>query len=101
MTVEAFDAAWLTLREPVDHRSRAETLVTEVEREWRLRGWRTVLDLGSGTGSNLRYLAPRLSGRQVWTLFDQDAELLASAATDTENVHLRCVRGDLVDLSLV
>ena len=100
MTVEAFDAAWLTLREPVDHRSRPETLVTELEREWRLRRWRTVLDLGSGTGSNLRYLAPKLSGRQVWTLFDQDADLLAAAATDTENVHVSCVRGDLVDLSV-
>jgi hypothetical protein len=35
-----------------------------------------VLDLGTGTGSNLRYLAPRLPGRQRWLVVDRDPELL-------------------------
>lgn len=35
------------------------------------------MDLGSGTGSNLRWLAPRLGGLAAWTLVDHDPELLA------------------------
>src|SRR5262249_34424504 len=36
-----------------------------------------VLDLGTGTGSNLRYLVPRLSGPQEWLAIDRDAVVLA------------------------
>lgn len=35
-----------------------------------------VVDLGSGTGSNLRYLTPRIPGSQEWVLVDHDAALL-------------------------
>ena len=59
-----------------------------------------MLDLGSGTGSNLRWLAPRLGGAQAWTLVDHDAALLARAvATGVERVpgvaSVARVRGDL------
>jgi SAM-dependent methyltransferase len=74
-----FDSAWLALREPVDHRSRAVAAMTLLERAWRAGGWSRIVDLGSGTGSNLRYLAPRLPGVRSWTLVDHDAELLARA----------------------
>jgi SAM-dependent methyltransferase len=46
-----------------------------------------VVDLGSGTGSNLRFLAPRLAtakgeaGPLPWVLVDHDAVLLAEAAS--------------------
>jgi hypothetical protein len=40
-----------------------------------------VLDLGAGTGANMRYLAPRLPEPQRWLLVDYDAALLASVAT--------------------
>jgi len=36
-----------------------------------------VVDLGSGTGSNLRYLTPRLPPVQHWRLVDRDRALLA------------------------
>jgi hypothetical protein len=72
-----FPAAWLDLREPVDHRSRAESLVSALTDRWRTETWRRVLDLGSGTGSNLRYLASRLPPPQTWALVDHDADLLA------------------------
>ena len=77
MSNAAFDAAWLAIREPVDHRSRDASLIPPLEAEWRRRGWSRVLDLGCGTGSNLRYLAPRLPRGQDWVLLDHDAELLA------------------------
>lgn len=36
-----------------------------------------ILDLATGTGANLRCLAPRIGGRQEWLLADKDARLLA------------------------
>jgi SAM-dependent methyltransferase len=77
MTEEGFSPEWLALREPTDHRSRSTRLVSLLRDEWRARGWTRLLDLGSGTGSNVRYLAPRLPGRQEWTLIDHDADLLS------------------------
>jgi len=70
---------WLALREPVDHRSRADDLVAPLAEWWGSRPSQRVLDLGCGTGSNLRYLAPRLPDEQVWTLVDRDAAALDRA----------------------
>jgi len=79
---EHFASDWLALREPVDHRSRAEELIEPFLTWWNVESARrgdpalSVVDLGCGTGSNLRYLAPRLAGPQRWTLVDHDAALL-------------------------
>ena len=73
---ERFPADWLDLREPTDHRSRSPALLTPLETTWRTQRWHRVLDLGSGTGSNLRYLAPKFPGHQAWTLVDHDPDLL-------------------------
>ena len=81
MGEETFTSDWLALREPVDHRSRAADLVAPLAEWWESRPGERVLDLGSGTGSNLRYLGPRLPGEQEWTLVDRDAALL-DRATD-------------------
>ena len=37
------------------------------------------LDVASGTGSNVRYLAERLPAHQDWLLVDDDRELIAQA----------------------
>ncbi len=39
-------------------------------------------DLGCGTGSMGRWLAPRLPGPQHWVLYDRDADVLELAATE-------------------
>lgn len=96
---ETFDAAWLALREPVDDRSRAAAAMSLLGPAWRAAGWSRVVDLGSGTGSNLRYLAPRLPGVRSWTLVDHDAELLARAAVPGEVEAARVV-GDLATAGL-
>jgi SAM-dependent methyltransferase len=77
--MSGFSADWLALREPIDARSRSAALVDRL-RARAPRGPRRILDLGSGTGANLRYLAPRLGGVQDWLLVDHDGALLDSMA---------------------
>ena len=74
-----FSADWLALREPADHRARNAKLAHAVTSYF--EGWRpvTVIDMGCGTGSNLRATAPLLGPDQFWTLVDYDAQLLAAA----------------------
>lgn len=71
--------AWLRLRESADAAARAADLVELIQPC--LPGDRALVhDLGCGTGSMGRWLAPRLSGAQHWTLYDRDADLLVGAA---------------------
>lgn len=81
-----FSADWLALREPVDHRSRNLTLQNQVidflnQTTPVVPGLLHITDLGSGTGSNLRALAPHFGAMQCWTLVDYDPALLHSART--------------------
>ncbi|EHJ93270.1 glycosyltransferase [Vreelandella boliviensis] len=75
-----FESDWLTLREAADVDSRSQRLA-EFAAEWLSARAPTPLiaDLGCGRGSNMRFLAPRLSGHQRWKLIDHDALLLAQA----------------------
>jgi len=97
---ERFDAAWLDLREAVDHRSRADELLDPLREWWTAVQGATILDLGCGTGSNLRYLAPELPGRQAWTLVDHDEALLQRIEAPSADVAVRAVRGDLAGTGL-
>jgi hypothetical protein len=75
-----FDPSWLALREPADRAARAESLVEPLLAALRPGTTLQVHDLGSGTGSMPRWLAPRLPGPQLWVLHDHDPALLAAAA---------------------
>jgi len=75
-------AAWLALREAADAAARATELVEELRPFLANDGVTEVRDLGCGTGSMARWLAPRLPGPQHWGLYDRDAELLPLAASD-------------------
>ena len=78
--VTGFSAEWLDRREPADHRSRNRKLEHALAKHF--DGWRpiTVVDLGCGTGSNLRATAPLLGPEQHWTLVDYEQALLDAAA---------------------
>lgn len=83
MMDEHFAVDWLAARESADHAARSEVLLD------RLRGWfgqralLRIVDLGAGTGSNARYLAPRLALPQHWTLVDHDPDLLGRVSIPT------------------
>lgn len=80
-----FNRDWLALRAPADTAARDLALLAPLE------AWRAarsgeeplaVLDLGCGTGANLRWLAPRLAAQaggrldQTWHCVDNDPALL-------------------------
>jgi len=73
---------WLALREPADAAARADDLVDHLEPRLAPTGRRVIHDLGGGSGSMGRWLAPRLPGAQHWVVHDRDADLLAAAAAD-------------------
>jgi SAM-dependent methyltransferase len=79
--VTGFAPQWLALREAADRRSRSPAVLAAT-RLWADRratrsGALRVVDLGAGTGSNLRCLVPHLPAPQMWTLVDHDPRLLA------------------------
>lgn len=74
-----FSTEWLDLRESADVRARNGEVANAVSARFALRDELNVLDLGSGTGSNLRATAQLLPSRQIWTLVDHDPDLLDAA----------------------
>lgn len=74
---ESFDADWLELREPHDARARSIALALALSEALPARP--RLLDLGAGTGSLFRWLAPILNRPQAWTLVDADVTLIEFA----------------------
>ena len=90
-----FSADWLSLRQPADYKARSQNLNTML-RDWlkQQSGDQveplppTLVDLGTGLGSNAGYLAKVLDSPQTWLLIDQDTGLLAAAAARLEPLGL-------------
>jgi SAM-dependent methyltransferase len=74
---EVFDGDWLDLREDQD------TLARDLELGERLAALLParprLLDLGSGTGSLIRWLGPIIDRAQAWTMVDADPALMSRA----------------------
>lgn len=76
---------WLKLREAADWEARSARLVQQAIDAAPHKGTPyasegtsfNVLDLGTGTGSNVRYLAERLPAHQRWLVVDRSPDLLA------------------------
>jgi SAM-dependent methyltransferase len=79
--MSGFSSEWLALREAADHRARASRLTAQLITDFASRDNVRILDLGSGTGSNLRALAPALGKAQDWILVDENKDLLNHAYT--------------------
>jgi hypothetical protein len=69
--VSGFSAEWLSLREPADAAARSAALAASFA-----GSARRIVDLATGTGANVRYLAPRLPAARHWLAVDDDAALL-------------------------
>ncbi|MGW1161511.1 class I SAM-dependent methyltransferase [Streptomyces sp. NPDC002519] len=108
--VPRYAPQWLHLREPADAAARAELLGPLRTRLAHRPGRATdpvvhdlvVHDLGCGTGSMGRWLAPLLDGAQHWILHDRDPYLLHFAtvgapktAADGSPVTVTTQRGDI------
>ncbi|MGV9347670.1 methyltransferase domain-containing protein [Streptomyces spiralis] len=101
---------WLRLRETADAAARATELLDPLRTRIAGRpdpyGGLVVHDLGCGTGSMGRWLAPRLDGPQHWILHDRDPYLLhfaavaaAGAAADGSRITVETRRGDVARLT--
>ncbi|MBP8534239.1 SAM-dependent methyltransferase [Streptomyces sp. MK37H] len=103
--VPRYTPDWLELREGADAAARSPELLEALGPQ--LSGPPLVIhDLGCGTGSMGRWLAPRLSGPQLWILHDRDPDLLdraavrmPRAATDGSRITVATARGDLSRLT--
>lgn len=78
--MSGFGADWLAMREPFDGDARSARMVDELLAHWADAEVTEIVDLATGTGANVRYLAPRIPGRQRWTVVDHDARLLDAVA---------------------
>lgn len=97
MSVSAsFSTEWLTLREHYDAHSRNRDLVERLDLSTTFRPALSILDLGAGTGSMMRYLAPHLRPPQHWLLADHDGALLAQAEPPGLAVTAETLVADLV-----
>jgi len=92
---------WLTLREDADARARSTELAAAAA-ERMPAGEARIHDLGSGTGSMMRWLAPLLPGPQTWVLHDWNSQLLDAAQpaldADGRPTAVRVQVGDLAQL---
>src|SRR5262245_48456195 len=70
---------WLALREPADTDARSQRLTNEAVAAIGRHDPLSILELGTGTASNVRYLAGRLPMPQRWLIVDRDSGLLAEA----------------------
>jgi hypothetical protein len=77
---------WLALREPADAAARSRELVDRVQTRLPSDSMTVVHDLGCGSGSMGRWLAPMLTGPQHWVMYDRDADLLRLAGVDMPSV---------------
>jgi hypothetical protein len=96
--MSGFSAEWLALREPYDaaacNPAVRDTTIASIAGLDPV----SIVDLGTGTGSGLRALAPLIPARQTWRLVDNDLSLLARAV-DTERPERVQVIGMPVDLA--
>ena len=100
--MSGFSAEWLALREPADRAARSVDVTRFVLDSLARETAPVLVDLGCGTGSNVRYLAPQIPGCR-WRLVDDDEQLLSVARVaavprrDTSgqpaHAHRPCARG--------
>src|SRR5690606_31950670 len=88
--VSGFSLEWLALREPADTAARSQALVTDLRAALQTNGELEVVDLGAGSGANLRFMAPLLGGAQRWLALDDDTALLSALKHEFTGAGFTC-----------
>ncbi|MEL7467987.1 MAG: class I SAM-dependent methyltransferase [Pseudomonadota bacterium] len=79
----SFSADWLDLRADADRQARNPDMAARLSARFQgVEGLR-ILDLGSGTGANMRLTSQLLGPKQHWTLVDNDPALLSTVTGPT------------------
>lgn len=94
-----FSLEWLALREPADARARARRLEARLLAHFAERSHLRIVDLGAGSGSNLRHLAPVLPQQQDWLLVDHASDLMAEAQRSARSLSNVTARLQVCDLA--
>ncbi|MBS1818255.1 MAG: class I SAM-dependent methyltransferase [Acidobacteria bacterium] len=101
--MSGFSAEWLALREPVDVAARALDVTRAALAAIARKPSVCIVDLGGGTGSNIRYLRAHVAVPARWSLADHDPALLAvararlGATVETTTTDLRVLEPSLFD----
>lgn len=97
----SFTADWLATRRAADGRARNADIAARLQRHFSDQDSLKVLDLGCGTGANLATTSALLPRGQMWTLVDNDPNLLCRIQPVEDVLH-RTVEADLSqDLELL
>ena len=94
-----FSLEWLALRETADARARARRLEARMLAKFADRSHLRIVDLGAGSGSNLRHLAPVLPQQQDWLLVDHAPDLMAEAQRSARSLSHVTARTQACDLA--
>ena len=75
-----FNNSWLFQREKIDNLSKSKTLIKRINNVLKELNDIRIIDLGTGTGSNFRYLSKKINYyNQNWTLMDISKNSLEEA----------------------
>ena len=80
-----FDNSWLFKREKIDNLSKNKLIIQKINKSLKNLNEINIIDLGTGTGSNFRYLSKKIKyNNQSWTLMDISKSSLKEARTNTQ-----------------
>ena len=89
--MSGFSADWLALRAAADRRARDPGLARRLGEVFEGRARIRVLDIGAGTGANLRATAPLIGAAQHWVLVDNDPSLMGQVTAPERITFDTCV----------
>lgn len=75
-----FENSWLFQREKIDNMSKNLFLIKKINNSLKNYDQISIIDLGTGTGSNFRFLSKKIKYKnQSWTLMDISKNSLNAA----------------------
>ena len=79
-----FNNTWLFKREKIDNLSKNKLIIQNINKSLKNYKEINIIDLGTGTGSNFRYLSKKIKyNNQYWTLMDISKSSLKEGLTKT------------------